>query len=266
MFIGNMVTEAIPARVYALYRIVDAKGPITRSEIRRLMEPEELCEDSSSYFSKIIKAAIELDLISDSEGMVSVSVAKNEIKTMHEFRRYVISVLPKFEHDQFWKCSNVILNMNEKIYEFDSISDSQMLNYLSEQLKETVKDTEIRGWRFWSQFLGFGYMNEFVFLPNAYVFVKDTISLMELEKKKEYDFDEFMNKFINYGKIVLPAQVTDYRLNIALSNALRQLHDNGEIELRSRSDQEGKWVLYPSKESFNQHITSVVYKGVKRFE
>ena len=30
MFIGNMVTEAIPARVYALYKIVAAKKEIPR--------------------------------------------------------------------------------------------------------------------------------------------------------------------------------------------------------------------------------------------
>ena len=52
-------------------------------------------------------------------------------------------------------------------------------------------------------------------------------------------------------------------MNIAMSSALRELHDNGEIVLKFGSDQEMKWILYPSKELFNQLVSSVVYKGVK---
>ena len=38
MFTGNMVTEAIPARVYSLYKIAISKKDITRSEIQSMME------------------------------------------------------------------------------------------------------------------------------------------------------------------------------------------------------------------------------------
>ena len=65
--------------------------------------------------------------------------------------------------------------MNEKIFEYKSISDSEMLNYLSNQTGETIKDPMIRGWRFWAQFLGFGVINDMAFLPNAYVYVKDVV-------------------------------------------------------------------------------------------
>ena len=47
------------------------------------------------------------------------------------------------------------------------------------------------------------------------------------------------------------------------SSALRELHDNGEIVLKFGSDQEMKWMLYPSKELFNQPVSSIIYKGVK---
>ena len=122
----------------------------------------------------------------------------------------------------------------------------------------------IRGWRFWSQFLGFGLiMNEKVFLPNAYVYVKDVLRLMNLEKKQEYTMSDFMARFMQYGRIILPASTSEKKLNIAMSSSLRELHDNGEIVLKSGSDQEMKWILYPSKELFNQPVSSVVYKGVK---
>ncbi len=261
MFIGNMVTEAIPARVFALYKIVESKKDISRSELRGFMEPKEIYE-GTSYFSAIMKAAEELQLVENKDNVVSLSDEVERLKTIEDFRRYVISILPDLSDGQFWKCTNIIVNMNEKIYEYNAISDN-MLKYISKQLGETIKAPMIRGWRFWSQFLGFGLMNDMVFLPNAYVYVKDVLRLMNLEKKQEYSMSDFMARFMQYGRIMLPASTSEKNLNIAMSSALRELHDNGEIVLKFGSDQEMKWILYPSKELFNQLVSSVVYKGVK---
>ena len=261
MFIGNMVTEAIPARVFALYKIVESKKDISRSELRGFMEPKEIYE-GTSYFSAIMKAAEELQLVENKDNVVSLSDEVERLKTIEDFRRYVISILPDLSDGQFWKCTNIIVNMNEKIYEYNAISDN-MLKYISKQLGETIKAPMIRGWRFWSQFLGFGLMNDMVFLPNAYVYVKDVLRLMNLEKKQEYSMSDFMARFMQYGRIMLPASTSEKNLNIAMSSALRELHDNGEIVLKFGSDQEIKWILYPSKELFNQLVSSVVYKGVK---
>ena len=262
MFIGNMVTEAIPARVFALYKVVESKKGISRSELQGLMEPKDIVE-GTSYFSAIIKAAEELKIIENHDNMIELPEDKEKFKTIDDFRRYVISILQDLSGGQFWRCTNVIVNMNEKIYEYSAISDSNMLNYLTDQLGETIKAPMIRGWRFWSQFLGFGVMNDMTFLPNAYVYVKDVLRLMKLEKKQEYTMSDFMGRFMQYGRIVLSPSMSDKNLNIAMSSALRQLHDNGEIVLNSGSDQEIKWILYPSKELFNQPVSSFVYKGVK---
>lgn len=262
MFIGNMVTEAIPARVFALYKIVESKKSISRNELQGLMEPKDIYE-GTSYFSAIIKAAEELKIIENHDNMISLPEGKEKLKTIDDFRRYVISILQDLSDGQFWKCTNVIVNMNEKIYEYSAISDSDMLNYLSKTLGETIKAPMIRGWRFWSQFLGFGMMNDMTFLPNAYVYVKNVLCMMDLERKQEYSMSDFMGRFMQYGKIILPPSAADKNLNIAMSSALRQLHDNGEIVLKFGSDQEIKWILYPSKELFNQPVSSVVYKGVK---
>lgn len=262
MFIGNMVTEAIPARVFALYKIVDSKKGISRNDLQGLMEPKGIYE-GTSYFSAIFKAAEELKVIENKDTIVSIPENKERLKTIADFRKYVISILPDLSDGQFWKCTNVIVNMNEKIYEYSAISDSNMLNYLSNQLGETIKPPMIRGWRFWSQFLGFGVMNDMTFLPNAYVYVKDILRLMNLEKKQEYTMTDFMARFMQYGRVMLSPSTSEKNLNIAMSSALRELHDNGEIVLKFGSDQEMKWILYPSKELFNQPVSSVLYKGVK---
>lgn len=262
MFTGNMVTEAIPVRVFALYKIVTSKKDISRSELQELMEPRGIY-GGSSYFSTILKTATELKLVDVQDNTVVALVSKEQIKTIDDLRSYVISKLENYEEEQFYKCTNAIVNLDEKIYKYSSISDSEMLNYLSERTGQQITAPMARGWRFWAQFLGFGYMNGFVFLPNAYIFVKDVIKLIGLEKR-EYQMDEFMTIFNQYGRILSGNSQNEKCLNLALSSALRELHENGEIILKYISDQASKWILYPSNDLFNNPVSSIIYKGVKR--
>ena len=73
MFIGNMVTEAIPARVFALYKIVALKNGISRSELKELMEPSGIA-GGSSYFNTVLNAAVELKLIEIQDNYVSLKI------------------------------------------------------------------------------------------------------------------------------------------------------------------------------------------------
>lgn len=263
MFTGNMVTEAIPARVFALYKIVLGKKDISRGELKGLMEPEEIHE-GTSYFSEILKAATELKLVDQRDSSIVPIAPKEQIKTMEDFRRLAIrnlSIWADFENSQFYRCTNAIVNMDEKVYRHSNISDSEMLNYLSEKVGQQITAPMVRGWRFWAQFLGFGYMSDMAFLPNAYIFVKNTMQIMGLNVNTEYPMREFINRFSQYGKIIMRDSTTSKDLNIALSSALRELHDNKEIELKYGSDQEHRWILYPSNESFNKPVASIVYRG-----
>lgn len=262
MFIGNMVTEAIPARVYALYKIVVSKKEISRSDLQGLMEPSGIYE-GSSYFSIIMKAATELKLVDIQDNMVYPLVQKEKIDSIDDMRTHVISRLDSFEGEQFYKCTNAIVNLNEEIFKFKSVSDNDMLIFLTEKVGQNVTAPMARGWRFWAQFLGFGYMNDFTFLPNAYIFVKNVLKLIDLEKKKEYQMDEFMALFNQYGRILTDNAPNEKYLNLALSSALRELHENNEITLKYISDQASKWILFSSNDLFNNPVSAIVYKGVK---
>ncbi len=263
MFIGSMVTEAIPARDYALYKIVASKKEISRSDLQGLMEPSGIYE-GSSYFSTIMKAATELKLVDIQDNMVYPLVPKEKINSIDDMRIHAISRMISFEGEQFYRCTNAIVNLNEEIFKFKSVSDNDMLAFLSEKAGQNVTAPMARGWRFWAQFLGFGYMNDFTFLPNAYIFVKNVIKLMDLEKKKEYQMDEFMAMFNQYGRILTDNAPSEKYLNLALSSALRELHENDEITIRYISDQASKWILFPSNDLFNNPVSAIVYKGVKR--
>lgn len=258
-----MVTEAIPARVYSLYRIATSKKDITKTEVQKDMEPEGIYE-GNSYFSTILKTATELKLVEIQDNIIVPLVPKDQIKSMEDFKLFVISKMDSFEGEQFYKFTNAVVNMNEKIYQFTNVADSTMLNIISSQLDQQITAPMARGWRFWAQFLGFGYMNNMAFLPNAYIYVKNVLKLMDLEKKREYKIDDFMIRFNQYGKILSSNLQPERNINIALSSALRELHDNGEIELKYGSDAENRWILFPSDESFNEQIASIIYKGVKK--
>ena len=262
MFTGNMVTEAIPARVFSLYKIVAGGKEVTRAEIQSMMEPAEIYE-GTSYFSAIFKAASELRIIDTQDTLVVPLVSKESMNNIEDFRSFAISKLNTFEDEQFFQVTNAIVNMNEQIYKYQ-LTDNALLNILSQQTGSQITPPMIRGWRFWAQFLGFGYINNMSFLPNAYIFVKNILKLMNLEKNKEYEMNDFVLMFEPYGKIISGNLKPERNMNIALSNALRELHDNKEIELKYRSDAEKRWILYPSIEQFNDQIASIVYKGVKK--
>lgn len=259
-----MVTEAIPTRVFALYRIANSKKDISRNEVMSLMEPDGIRDGKSSYFNVVLKAAAELNLVQTDNNLILPLVPKEELQDINDFRAYVISKLNSFSDEQFYKCTNAILNLNDQIFSYKSISDNDMLNFLSTKTDQQINPRNALGLRFWLQFLGFGYMQDLAFLPNAYVFVKNVIDLMDLEKKQTYKMDEFMSRFSKFGGILSDNMKPDKHINLAFSNALRELHDNKEIELVYGSDAENRWTLFPSSVAFDKQIDSIVYKGVKK--
>lgn len=261
MFIGNMVTEAIPARVYALYKIVAGRKNVKRVDIQNMMEPPEL-NKGTSYFSTIFKAATELKLIAVQDDLIVPMVPKDQMKNMRAFRQHVIRQLGNFEQEQFFKVSNILVNMNEQVYQY-SLTDPALLNLLTEGTGGSVTAPMIRGWRFWAQFLGFGYIYKMSFLPNAYIFVKNVLRLLELEKDEEYEIDDFMLRFKAYGSIISNNMLPERSFNMALSQALRELHEKKELELQYRSDAKMRWNLYPSQEFNIKQIASIRYKGVR---
>ena len=108
MFVGNMVTEAIPARVFALYKIVENKKSIPRNELQALMEPPEIYE-GTSYFSVIFKTATELKLVENKDGIISLVDSNKQLKNIDEFRKHVITVLPEFEEKTIAKLKPLIV-------------------------------------------------------------------------------------------------------------------------------------------------------------
>lgn len=244
MFREKMTTPAIPERVFALCKIVE-KSPITTADLRERMEPSFL-NNSSVYFGDYRTAAEELKLITISDNVVSLAVEAKEIKTIDAMRSYVNGMLEEFRSGQFYKVTKAYFDMDNKV--LTGVKNiAQWGEIFQNQFEISVDAMALRAWRFWATFLGFGYLQEMFFIPNADVFLKDIIERSGLEKRKQYSIGEFIKALCPQGNILLQHTQSEKRLNFGVSNGLRTLHDEGYLKLEHVLDFEDIWSLYPMK-------------------
>lgn len=271
--------SAIPERVFELCNIVKDK-PQSNDELKEKLEPSYM--DIANYYNNIKNVAIDLNLITQHDNNIEYVQDKSHLKNMHTFRKYCNSLLFSQENinSQFFKMTNCYLNTNEYWLTHALGRTNDTFNFVRKQINDTsLKDDsdELLSIRFWLSFLGFGYIHEFsnsiYLLPNMYIALKDFISLCNFQKGKEYSISEFLEiiektsvvGFINDGFMYYTRDIFSSKIiNLAMSNALRQLHDNKEIELVINLDSQEKWQLYKNEyHIIEKEITHIVYKGTK---
>lgn len=249
MFSNKMVTPATPERVYTLCKILEKK-PMTAAEAREKMEPDFLASGSTPYFQDYRTAAEELGLISLSDNMLSLAVPSDTVSSIDAMRMYANSKLPQFQEGHFYKVTRAYFDLGSSVF-----SGEKNLSNLAPQMSQKIRTDqdkgvdamEMRAWRFWVTFLGFGYLQDMFFIPNADVYLRDVISLSSLEKGKIYSFSDFVDSLLPYAGIVLNTGLSKHEFNYGVSNGLRTLHDQGIIKMEHILDYEDIWTLYPMK-------------------
>lgn len=244
MFLGKMVTPAIPERVYALCKIVE-QGPISTVDLKEKMEPSFL-ENKTSYFSDYRTAAEELNLITSVDNMITLAVEPEVVSSIQAMRHYANNTLEEFRDGAFYNVTHEYFKMGQKVF----AEDQNVANLTTMMTKKTGIDIDapqMRGWRFWVAFLGFGYMQKMFFVPNANVFLQDIIENSCFEKNKIYSFGEFMDAICPRANIIIGTAHENHVLNYGVSNGLRTLHDMGIIKMEHILDQKDIWSLYPMK-------------------
>lgn len=244
MFGEKMVTPAIPERVFALCKIVE-KHPIRTSELKNKMEPDYL-KQTSSYYSDYRTAAEELKLITISDNFIALAVDPNIVKTSASMRKYINSILSEFQDGQFYQVTKAYFELDSAVLK-GKTNVSELAPMMSKRLNRSIDAMAMRAWRFWVSYLGFGYLQDMFFIPNAAEFLKDIISIADLEKERRYSFGDFVTRIYPYSKIVIDYDQANRQLNYGVSNGLRTLHDAGVIKLEHILDQEDIWNLYPLK-------------------
>lgn len=243
MFSNKMVTPATPERVFTLCKIIEKKA-LAVTEVRSKMEPDFLSGASTAYFQDYRNAAEELGLISISDNFISLATNPDNIASIQAMRSYVNHQLERFHDGQFYKVTQAYFTLGDQVFSRDK-NLSNLAPEMTVRTGVSVDAMAMRAWRFWVSFLGFGYLQDMFFIPNAAVFLEDIIAKLPLEKGKIYAFGDFMQQLQQYAQIVLDANSSYHQLNYGVSCGLRTLHDMGIIKLEHIMDYQDIWNLYP---------------------
>lgn len=255
MFQNKMVTPAIPERVFALCKIVE-KGAITSSEVKEKMEPSYL-NQKTSYYSDYRTAAEELQLITSTDNVLTLGVDSSVVKNMDTMRLYINGQLNQFREGQFYKVTKAYYDMGESILHGEQ-NVANMASVMTSKAGISVDSMEMRAWRFWAAYLGFGYLQEMFVIPNADVFLLDIIKISKFEKNKRYSIVEFLEKLRPHADIIIDPTDGSKTFSFGVSNGLRTLQDAGQIRLEHIMDQEDTWNLYHIDAlSANESVTNV---------
>jgi hypothetical protein len=255
MFGDKMVTPAIPERVYALCKLIE-KGPATNTDLKDRMEPDYL-ENGTSYYADYRNAAEELGLITISDDSISLAVDSKTVKTMDSMRGYINGKLDNFNDGQFYTITKALFEMDSNILKGEK-NIANMGPELTQLTGRSVDAMALRAWRFWVSYLGFGYLQDMFFIPNAKVFIWDVICSSEMEKGKLYSVSDFVDAIRPACNIVVDSITARQRFNYGVSNGLRALHDSGLIKLQHIGDQKDMWEIYPMvAHPFNDSVTNI---------
>lgn len=269
MFDNTMKTEAIPERVFALCQQLLLSGPLKEEELRTKFEPE-CFSDKTAYFGMVRDAAIQLGLITNipDDNTLELNVDKKEIKSYETMRMYINRNISRLSLSQFYRTTKVSMINSYDLFNVDkdyqNVSKMPLtLNKMDENLN--LDEGCMRAWRFWATFLGFGYLHDMFFMPNASNFIYDCIRNSNISKNKEYPIYDFIQHLSPSIDICLSEkEKNERRLNFAVSNAFRALHDRGIIKLKYTNDRQDEWnMIEMPMHEFTSIITDVVYLGEK---
>ena len=255
MFQNKMVTPAIPERVYTLCKIVEKKAMST-SEVKEKMEPSYL-NQKSSYYNDYKNAAEELQLITITDNVLSVSVDASVLKNMDTMRSYINGKLNQFREGQFYKVTKAYFDMGEEILHGEQ-NVANMASLMTLKSGIAVDSMAMRAWRFWASYLGFGYLQDMFVIPNADTILQDIISKAEFEKNKRYSIAEFLEKLRPHSDIIIDSSNGAKKFSFGVSNGLRTLQDAGVIRMEYILDQEDTWNLFHVDAlSANETVTNI---------
>ncbi len=257
MFKQKMVTTAIPERVYVLCKNVygSRNHVIKRDDLRSMMEPDYV-NNSSSYFGEYCQAAVELGLVTISDGNVSLAVDGSVVETIDSMRCFANSRLKNLATGQFYQVTRAFFNMGpEALLENKRISDSGWKSVFLKNYGIEIDTQSLLAWRFWFSFLGFGVMHGMFPIPNPSIFLRDCIKNSTIEVGRRYSVSNFVDVLRPDLDIVF--EVDNRSINYGVSCGLRTLHDTGVIKMEHILDQD-TWSLHPMDvHSISRTITNI---------
>ena len=137
--------------------------------------------------------------------------------------------------------------MNEQVFKYKAVSEASLVEHMSKTIGVPVFEDDMRAWRFWASYLGLGNLHDMILLPNMHQYLRSVLAVTKLKKGEEYTFTDFILAIKPYAEIGLSDIDGNKKINMAMSNGLRALHDEGVIQLSHKLDSGDMWFLYEAE-------------------
>lgn len=252
----GMRMEPTPERVLSVCRLVAHKS-MPREEVRKTMTLGLNDEKGVAQINASIDVALkELSLINAENEILKLAVDPSVIASPSAFRRYVSSRVFSAKDTTFYMFTKWLISQNERIFSLKTWEG--MAKVCGSEVKElsALNENAVLGWRFWAAFLGIGYLSGTMIIPNMKLRLEDVLATTYTEKFK---FNETIlaQDFILWLSAKMPEVEIGGKLPLALSAALRTLHDIGLIKLETWSDSPPIMLYYVDGDPINSftHIS-----------
>ncbi len=252
----SMRMEPTPERVLAVCRTV-AQESISREDLRSLLTLGLAGDKEVDEINKSIAVAQdELGLIQQKNNKLVFVGPKSAIETPKAFRQYVSSLVFHRKDSTFVMFTRWIIAKNDSLFAMQKWEN--MAEVCSKEVSElsAVNENSVLGWRFWAAFLGLGYLNGTMILPNMKTRIQDALAT---SYAKSFRYGEAVRAadFIIWLSNKLPEADFSGKLPLAVSAGLRTLHELGFIKLETWQDSNRVMLFYVDGEPINEfsHIT-----------
>lgn len=241
-----------PHRVYALCKLVEYES-MTKEELMNYLEPVGLNAKQEKF--KDVFSFADGDLVfQNADGKVISKLTDKELESHEAFRSAIARRVFCRDDLMFTRFTCWYIARGERVYS-ESADDLAVAFDKELNLKDVMNKynaTNIRAWRPWACYLGFGFIHSGKVIPNVFIRLEDCIKNdSKLTRNKQMQFKKFMDWLVRtcpeldggeiFTKNVGHAEVEKQKLSVGLSVGLRTLHDRKVIRLEYVKDATDVW-------------------------
>lgn len=253
--------ESMPEMVYGLCRL--SSGGYKRDELQKLITLEAEDKESQDQFAQVFNFAKECNFISEESSKVKCLLDTKKLNSFKDFRMQVVKGVFENRGTKFYKAAEWFLSQEDNdILTLDSAE--KLSSRFVTSLGFNPDKFFALGFRFWMVDLGFaafqGYRRSAIVFACQDI-LEQWICESHFQRSKKIAAREFFDKLCaEIG--IFETMISNNKLNLSFSMALRILRDTGLIELVYTKDSSDVWHLRESSfEKANMdRFTEVVIK------
>lgn len=238
----TVIPEPTPERVYQLVIYLQRQKSIKREDLLKAMTMPDVYGDNRDVFNHTFGVARELNLLVESDGQVVSTEALNNIQNVADFRRYCARIVFQWEDSLFSQVTSFYCTNAEGLRSAQGIDD--IVAFLG-RAGFSIHDNVIKGWRLWAPFLGCGYLQGNVLIPNWQQRIADLLQdQIDLPRRKEISIDVFI-KWLKLKAPEVRGSISGNHIGLAVTNGLKTLDALGILKVITTPDAV-QWQLVPT--------------------